>query len=97
MANSYGEILTARGGSYILNNTIGYTGQFYAVVTLEDTQFNKLYTEDRNGIINDTALDDHIAEPLDAIKAGAIITPMDFNAPFSFIELASGSVALILK
>lgn len=97
MANSYGEILTARGGSYILNNTIGYTGQFYAVVTLEDTEFNKLYTEDRNGIENQLALNDHIAEPLNVIKAGAIITPMDFNAPFSYIELSSGSVALILK
>ena len=97
MANSYGEILTARGGSYILNNTNGYTGQFYAVVTLEDTEFSKLYTEDRNGIENQLALDEHIAEPLNVIKAGAIITPMDFNAPFSFIQLNSGSVALILK
>lgn len=97
MPNSYGEILTARGGSYILNTTNGYTGQFYAVVTLEETQFDKLYTEDRNGTVNQLALNNHIADPLGVIKAGAIITPMDFNAPFSFIELLSGSVALILK
>lgn len=97
MANSYGEILTARGGSYILNDTSGYTGQFYAVVTLEDTEFSKLYTEDRNGVENQLALNDHIANTTGVIKAGAIITPMDFNAPFSFIQLDSGSVALILK
>ena len=98
MANSYGEILTARGGSYILNTTAEYEQRFfYAVVVLENTQFSKLYTEDRNGIVNDLALDDHIADPAGVIKAGAIITPMDFNAPFSLIELASGSVALILK
>jgi hypothetical protein len=98
MANSYGEILTARGGSYILNTADAYNGQFfYAVVVLEDTQFSKLYTEDRNGFVNEAALDDHIADTAIVIKAGAIITPMDFNAPFSFIELVSGSVALILK
>jgi hypothetical protein len=96
MANSYGEILTARGGSYILN-TGPYTGQFYAVVVLENTVIKDLYTEDRNGTVNDLALDDHIADPTIAVKAGAIITPMDFNAPFSYIALTSGSVALILK
>jgi hypothetical protein len=98
MANSYGEILTARGGSYILNNASAYNQQFfYAVVVLENTVIKALYTEDRNGTVNDLALDDHIADPTIAVKAGAIITPMDFNAPFSRIELLSGSVALILK
>jgi hypothetical protein len=98
MANSYGEILTARGGSYILNTTNGYNQQFfYAVVVLENTEISYLYTEDRNGTVNQLALDDHIADSTIAVKAGAIITPMDFNAPFSYIELLSGSVALILK
>ena len=98
MANSYGEILTARGGSYILNTTDVYNNQFfYAVVVLENTVISSLYTEDRNGTVNQQALDDHIADSAIAIKAGAIITPMDFNAPFSHIELISGSVALILK
>ncbi len=98
MANSYGEILTARGGSYILNTIDAYNQQFfYAVVVLEDTIISSLYTEDRNGTVNQLALNDHIADTEIVIKAGAIITPMDFNAPFSFIQLTSGSVALILK
>ena len=96
MANSYGEILTARGGSYILNDTSGYQGRVYAIAVLEDTIFDKIRTIDTNGIVTDV-LTDQIADPLIAVKAGAIITPLDINKPFWQIELASGSVALILK
>lgn len=96
MANSYGEILTARGGSYILNDTNQYTGQVYAIVTLEDTRFTLLETIDSNGIITDV-LADHFADPNIDIKAGAIITPMDINKPFYNIQLSAGSVILVLK
>lgn len=96
MANSYGEILTARGGSYILNTTDSYDRQVYAIVTLEDTRFTSLDTIDSNGIITGV-LSDHFADPNIDIKAGAIITPIDINKPFINIQLSTGSVALILK
>ena len=96
MANSYGEILTARGGSYILNTVDAYTGEVYAIVTLEDTRFTTLETIDSNGIITNV-IDDHFANPGADIKSGAIITPMDINKPFYNIQLSAGSVALIVK
>ena len=96
MANSYGEILTARGGSYILNDTSGYQGRVYAIAVLEDTVFNTLDNIDTNDIVTDV-LPSQIADPFTAVKAGAIITPLDINKPFWQIELVSGSVALILK
>jgi len=98
MPNSYGEILTARGGTYILNDTDEYSNAslVYAIVTLETTEFAKLFTTDSNGIVTDV-INDHFADPTIPIKAGAIITPMDVSKPFSSIELASGSVMLVLK
>lgn len=96
MANSYGEILTARGGSYILNDTAEYNGFVYAIVTLEDTIFDTLDTKDSNGIVNDV-LSSHISDKTIATKAGAIITPLDINKPFYNIQLVSGSVILVLK
>lgn len=98
MPNSYGEILTARGGSYILNNTASYTNAslVYAIVTLEDTKFDTLEVTDTNGIVTDV-INEHFADPSKHIKAGAIITPMDINKPFSTIQLTEGSVILVLK
>jgi len=98
MANSYGEILTARGGSYILNDTNPYENLslVYAIVVLEDTEFSKIYATDSNGVVTDV-ISDHFSNPVAPIKAGAIITPMDINKPFSTIELVSGSVMLVLK
>jgi hypothetical protein len=97
MPNSYGEILTARGGSYILNDSSTYTNSlFYAVVVLEDTIISELESTDVNGIVNNV-LNDHIADPAVAVKAGAILTPMDINKPFSRIAITGGSVMLVLK
>jgi hypothetical protein len=96
MPNSYGEILTARGGSYILNDTSNWAGTAYAIVTLEDTVFNEIYVTDSNGISTEV-LADHVADKAIAVKAGAIITPMDIAIPFSEVTLTSGSVILVLK
>jgi hypothetical protein len=98
MPNSYGEILTARGGTYILNTTDSYEelSLVYAIVVLEDTELFKLFTTDSNGIVTNVT-NDHFADPLAPIKAGAIITPMDVSKPFSTIQLTSGSVMLVLK
>jgi hypothetical protein len=97
MANSYGEILTARGGSYILNDTEVYKDKlFYSIIVLEDTQFDQLSTISVNEIV-DEVLNQHIQNPNGIIKAGATITPMDINKPFFSIRLVSGSVQLVLK
>lgn len=97
MANSYGEILTARGGSYILNTNDAFTDDLvYAIHVLENTKFTTLETTDRNGFVTDV-LADHIANTSTAIKAGAMITPMNVEAPFSNIQLSEGSVTLVLK
>jgi hypothetical protein len=96
MPNSYGEILTARGGSFVLNNNDEYTGIVYAISVLQDTVFSVLETTDSNGIDADV-LNDHFADASLAIKAGALITPMDIAKPFSKIELTSGSVVLVLR
>lgn len=96
MPNTYGEILTARGGSYVLNTINEYEGLFYAIAVLQDTVFSVLETTDSNGTVTDV-LADHFDDPLLDIKAGAMITPMDIAKPFSKIQLDSGSVVLVLK
>jgi hypothetical protein len=97
MANSYGEILTARGGSYILNTTDPFQSELvYSIVTLENTVFDTLECTNRNGVVTNV-LNDHIANAGAAVKTGAMITPMNVEAPFSKIQLASGSVMLVLK
>ena len=96
MPNSYGEILTARGGSFILNTTSAYQGEVYAIVALEDTIFNVLGNIDRNGI-KTNVLNDQISNPAIAIKSGAVLTPLDIEKPFYNITLTSGSVILVLK
>jgi hypothetical protein len=97
MPNSYGEILTARGGSYILNDThVYHVNLFYSIIVLEDTVITQLSTISVNGI-EEEVLDQHIQSPTVAIKAGATITPMDINKPFFSITLDSGSVQLVLK
>jgi hypothetical protein len=83
------EVLTARAGSYILNDTSTVTGNVYAVVVLEDTVFDTL--TDSGGLTKGS----YIAAVGTAVKAGAIITPLDINKPFATVKLTSGSVALV--
>ena len=96
MPNSYGEILTARGGSLVLNTADEIEEIFYAIAVLEDTRFTVLDATDSNGIVTNV-LNDHFADANIDIKAGAIITPMDIAKPFSRIQLSAGSVVLVLK
>lgn len=79
-----------------MNTTDEYTGEVYAIVTLEDTTFSGIKNIDSNGI-EVSVLTDHFADPGTPIKAGAIITPMDIAKPFYKVQLSGGSVALILK
>lgn len=96
MANSYGEILTGRGGTFILNDTNAYQGRVYAIAVLEDTLFDTLTSIDVNNIVTNV-LYDQIANPSTAVKAGALLTPRDINQPFHDIQLTSGSITLVLK
>lgn len=81
--------LVANRGTFILNNTTEYTGKIDAIVILEDTVFNTIKV---NGVDNKT---NYIGTPATAVKAGAIITPLNI-LQFSGVKLTSGSVALVL-
>lgn len=83
------EILIAGQGTYILNDTTEFTGNFDAIAVLEDTVFNS---------IKIAAVDvksSYISTPATAVKAGAIIRPTSAQK-FSGVKLTSGSVALVL-
>lgn len=83
------EILIAGQGTYILNDTTEFTGNFDAVVVLEDTVFTTIK------IAGIDVKSSYIAAPATAVKAGAIIRPTSAQK-FSGVELTSGSVAIVL-
>ena len=83
------EILIAKKGTFILNNTTEKTVTINAIVVLEDTVFN---------LIKIAGVDvkaSYIGTPGTAVKAGAIIRATN-AAQFSGVKLTSGSVLLIL-
>lgn len=82
-------IMSALQGSYIINDTATWTGNADGIYVLEDTVFNVI--TDSNG--NDKA--DYISTPATAVKAGALIRPIN-DGKFTSVDLTSGSVALIL-
>ncbi len=82
--------LVANNGTFIVNSTDeGFTRTIDAIVVLEDTIFGEILL-DRNNVLSD-----YVSNPLIAVKAGAIITPID-DLQFSGVNLVSGSVALVL-
>jgi hypothetical protein len=83
------EILIAGQGTYILNNTTEFTGNFDAIVVLEDTVFNLIK------IAGTDVKSSYIAATGTAVKAGAIIRPTKAQK-FSGVKLTSGSVAIVL-
>lgn len=83
------EILIAGQGTYILNDTTEFTGNFDAIVVLEDTVFTTIK------IAGIDVKSSYIAAPATAVKAGAIIRPTSAQK-FSGVELTSGSVAIVL-
>jgi hypothetical protein len=83
------EILIAKKGTFVLNNTTEKKGYVNAIVVLEDTVFN---------VIKVAGVDvksTYIAAPATAVKAGAIIRPINAQQ-FSGVSLTSGSVILVL-
>jgi hypothetical protein len=87
-SNLLGE-LAGNNGTFILNSDINLTKKIDAIVVLEDTIFQTIGV---NGI---DAKATYLADPTIAIKAGAIITPLD-ALQFSNVRIDSGSVVLVL-
>lgn len=81
--------MSALQGSYIINDTDTWTGECDAVYVLSDAVFNTL--NDSNG--NDK--DDYISTAASAVKAGALIRPVN-DGKFTAVDLTSGQVAIIL-
>jgi hypothetical protein len=87
--NLMGE-LVANNGTFIVNNTEQVEGKFIdAIVVLEDTIFAEIFIGEPD------VLSQYISNPSIAIKAGAIITPLN-DLQFTSLTLVSGSVALVL-
>jgi hypothetical protein len=88
MANSQ-SVLSAAQGTFIVNNTVERTVNHDAIVVLEDTVFNSIK------IAGSDVKSSYIAATGTAVKAGAIIRPMN-GAKFSSVRLTSGSVIIVL-
>lgn len=86
--NLMGE-LVANLGTYIVNNTTEATKTIDAIVVLQDTVFSSIK------VAGVDVKSSYIAAPGTAVKAGAIITPIN-DLQFSGVQLTSGSVALVL-
>jgi hypothetical protein len=86
--NLMGE-LVANNGTYILNSNINLTKTIDAIVVLEDTIFQTI------GVNGTDVKATYLANPAIAIKAGAIITPIN-DLQFSNVRIDSGSIALVL-
>ena len=81
--------MSALQGSYIINDADAWSGECDAIYVLADTVFNVI--TDSNG--NDK--DDYISTAASAVKAGALIRPVN-DGKFTAVDLTSGQVALIL-
>lgn len=81
--------LVANLGTYIVNNTTEATKTIDAIVVLQDTVFSSIK------VAGTDVKSSYIAAPGTAVKAGAIITPIN-DLQFSGVQLTSGSVALVL-
>jgi len=87
-SNLIGEI-AGNLGTYIVNNATEVTKTIDAIVVLEDTIFSSIKVEGAD--VKAT----YIADTATAVKAGAIITPVN-DLQFSGVQLVSGSIALVL-
>jgi hypothetical protein len=88
MANSQ-SVLSAAQGTFILNTTDRVSMSCDAIVALEDTIFTSIMIGESDITTR------YIYDPSIAVKAGAIIRPLN-GAKFTQLELTSGSVILVL-
>lgn len=87
----WNEILVPKAGTFLVNTATEKVANHLMIVVLEDTVFNAIKVDGvdvKSSYIQDTAT---------AVKAGAIITPLDINKPFSAVDLVSGSVSIVLQ
>jgi hypothetical protein len=90
-SNLLGE-LVANNGTFILNVTEeNFIYNIDQIIILEDTIFNGIFIGDYEDVKSTYLADSSIA-----IKAGARITPIN-NIQFNAVNLASGSVELVLS
>lgn len=87
-SNLIGE-LAGNMGTFVVNTTSEVTKKIDAIVVLEETIFTSIKV---NGV---DAKNTYIQDATLAVKAGAIITPIN-DLQFSGVQLVSGSVALVL-
>lgn len=91
LKNGSNSVLVAANGVFIVNDANLYSSNFQALLVLEDTIISSLkHTGDATEQVNE-----YIANSAIALKAGAIITPIQLNT-FGSIQLTSGSVQVIL-
>ena len=83
------SVISGSQGTFIVNDTTEKTISHDAIVVLEDTVFNSI----KIGGVD--VKDDYISTPATAVKAGAIIRPINAQK-FSAVDLVSGSVCLVL-
>ncbi len=83
------SVISANQGTFIVNDTDEKEIIHDAIVVLEDTVFNSI----KIGGVD--VKDDYISTPGTAVKAGAIIRPINAQK-FSAVDLVSGSVCLVL-
>jgi hypothetical protein len=83
------EIMVAGQGTYVVNDTNEAVVSHDAILTLEDTVFTSI------SVAGSDVKTDYIADTAVAVKAGAFIRPKN-GSKFSAVELASGSVILVL-
>jgi hypothetical protein len=88
MANSQ-SVLSAAQGTFIVNGTDAVELLCDAIVALEDTIFTSIKIGESD------VTEKYIQDPSIAVKAGAIIRPLN-GAKFTEIELTSGSVILVI-
>lgn len=83
------SVIAAQQGTFIVNNTTEKTINHDAIVVLEDTVFNAIK------VAGVDVKSTYIAATATAVKAGAIIRPIN-GAQFSGVKLTSGSVLLVI-
>ena len=87
---TWNEILSAAAGTVVLNDTSEYTGTIAAIHVIGDAIFDTLTDAKGNN------KGKYIIDPATAVKAGAMLTPFDKQNAFTTIQLASGSVVIVL-
>jgi len=83
------SVISASQGTFIVNTTDFVAVYHDAIVVLEDTVFDGIEIDGVN------VMDEYIQDSSVAVKAGAIIRPINAQK-FNAVALASGSVCLVL-